>query len=304
MEETCLSKYPKFLKIFSQKISVDSGKATARSIQQCLLAMLEKWNRSLDSGKAFSALLTDVSKVFDCLDYELLIAKLNVYRFSLPALRLIHDYLSHRKQRTRVNNSYSKWLPVMFEVTQGSILGPLLFNIFLADLFLIHSDIDIANFVHDNTPYLSAKNVEDVIESLERASLSLFRWFQNNLLKGNVGKCHFLVSANKEASLHVNTFKTKNDDCEKLLGVKFDSKLRFDQHVTDLCRKASRKIHALARVTPFMNLSKRHLLMNFFLKTPFNYCLLIRMCHSRENNKKINRLHEMCLRTIYNHRHR
>ena len=303
MEETCLSKYPKSLKIFSQKISVDLGKTTARSTQQCLLAMLEKWNRSVDSGKAFSALLTDVSKVFDCLDYELLIAKLNVYRFSLPALRLIHAYLSHRKQRTRVNNSYSKWLPVMFEVTHGSILGLLLFNIFLADLFLIHCDIDIANFVHDNTPYLSAKNVEDVIESLERASLSLFRWFQNNLSKGNVGKCHFLVSANKEVSLHVNTFKTKNDDCEKLLGVKFDSKLRFDQHVTDLCRKASRKIHALARVTPFMNLSKRRLLMNSFLKTPFNYCLLIRMCHSRENNKKINRLHERCPRTIYNHRH-
>ena len=229
--------------------------------------------------------------------------KLNAYGFSLLALRLIHDYLSHRKQRARVNNSYSEWLALMFGVPQGSILGPLLFNIFLADLFLIHSDIDIANFVHDNTPYLSAKNVEDVIESLERASLSLFRWFQNNLSKGNVGKCHFLVSANKEVSLHVNTFKTKNDDCEKLLGVKFDSKLRFDQHVTDLCRKASRKIHALARVTPFMNLSKRRLLMNSFLKTPFNYCLLIRMCHSRENNKKINRLHERCLRTIYNHRH-
>ena len=265
--------------------------------------MLEKCNRSVDSGKAFSGLLTDVSKVFDCLDHELLIAKLNVYRFSLPALRLIHDYLSHKKQRKRVNNSCSKWLAVMFEVTQGSILGPLLFNIFLADLFLIHSDIDIANFAHDDTPYLSAKNLEDLVESLERASLSLFRWFQNNLLKGNAGKCHFLVSTNKEVSLHANTFKTKNYDCEKLLGVKFDSKLRFDQHVTDLCRTASRKIHALAIVTPFMNLSKRRLLMNSFLKTPFNYCLLIWMCHSRENSKKINRLHERCLRTIYNHRH-
>ena len=131
-------------------------------------------------------------------------------------------------------------LLLMSGVPQGSILGPLLFNIFLADLFLIHSDIDIANFADDNTPYLSAKNVEDVIESLERASVSLFRWFENNLLKGNVAKCHFLVSTSQVVNLNVNNFKIKNSDCEKLLGVKFDSKLRFDQHITDLCTTASR----------------------------------------------------------------
>ena len=111
------------------------------------------------------------------------------------------------------------------------------------------------------------KNVEDVIESLERASVSLVRWFENNLLKGNADKFHFLVSTSQEVNLNVNTFKIKSSDCEKLLGVKFDSKLRFDQQITDLCRRASRKIHALARVTPFMNLSKRRLLMNSFFKT-------------------------------------
>ena len=127
----------------------------------------------------------------------------------------------------------------------------------------------------DNTLYLSAKNVEDVIESLERASVSLVRWFENNLLKGNAGKCHFLVSTSQEVNLNVNTFKIKNSDCEKLLGVKFDSKLRFDQQITDLCGRASRKIHALARVTPFMNLSKQRLLLNSYFKTQFNNCPLI-----------------------------
>ena len=80
----------------------------------------------------------------------------------------------------------------MFGVPGGSILGPLLFNIFLADLFVIHSDIDIKNFADDNTRYLSAKNVEDVIESFEQVSVPLLRWFENNLLKGNADKCHFL----------------------------------------------------------------------------------------------------------------
>ena len=175
-----------------------------RSTQERLLAMLEKWKRSVDSRKAFGVKLTNLSKAFDSLDHALIIAKLNAYGLSLSALRLIHDYLSHRKQKTRLNNSYSGWLAVMFGVTQGSILGPLLFNTFLADLFLIHTDINIANFADDNTSYLSAKNVEDVIESFERASVYLFRWFE--------GKCHFLVSTSQELSLNSNKNKIKNSD--------------------------------------------------------------------------------------------
>ena len=86
-------------------------------------------------SKIFSALLTDLSKTFDCLNHELLNAKLNAYRFFLPALKLIHKYFSNRKQRVQVNYLYSLWQDVLFGVLQGSISSPLLFNIFLADLF-------------------------------------------------------------------------------------------------------------------------------------------------------------------------
>ena len=98
--------------------------------------MLETWKKSVDKGKDFGALLTDLSKAFDCLDHELLTAKLNAYGFSLPALRLVNDYLSNRKQRTKID-TYSTWLDIIFEVPQGSILGPLAFKFFLADLFLL-----------------------------------------------------------------------------------------------------------------------------------------------------------------------
>ena len=155
----------------------------------------------------------------------------------------------------------------MFGVPQGSILGPFVFNMFLADLFLMHSDTDIVNFADDDTSYLSAKNVQDVIESQEQTSVSLFRWFENNLLNGNADKCHFLVSASQEINLNVNNFEIKSSDCEKLLGVKFDSKLRFDQYITDLYRRARRKIRTLAKVTPVTNLPKRRLLVNSFFKS-------------------------------------
>ena len=71
------------------------------SAQHCLLAMFEKWKNSIDKGKVFGALLTDLSKAFDCLPHELIIAKLNAYGFNLPALKLMHSYLSHRKQSLR-----------------------------------------------------------------------------------------------------------------------------------------------------------------------------------------------------------
>ena len=107
------------------------------SAENCLLAMLEKWKSLVDTGKAFGLLLTDLSKAFDCLSHELIIGKLNAYGFSLSALKLMQSYLSERKQRTKINQAYSYWEEIPFGVTQGSILGPILFNIFLSDCFLL-----------------------------------------------------------------------------------------------------------------------------------------------------------------------
>ena len=94
--------------------------------------------------------------------------------------------------------------------------------------------------------------------------------------------------------------KINNSACEKLFGVKIDVNLNFNDHICDLCKKASRKTSVLARVTLFMGLSKRKLLMNTFSTSQFSYCSLIWMCHSRSNNRKINMLHERYLRIIYN----
>ena len=86
-------------------------------------------------GKIFGAILINLSKVFDCLNPDFLFAKLNAYDFNLPVLKLIYNYISNRKQRVHVNDSRSLWQDIIFGVLQGSFLGPLLFNIFLADLF-------------------------------------------------------------------------------------------------------------------------------------------------------------------------
>ena len=132
---------------------------------------LEKWKRFIDGGKVFGTLLTDLFKGFDCLNHDFLIAKLNSYGFSLPALRLIHDYLLSRKLRTRISNS---WMETVSGVPQESVIGPLLVNIFLADLLFIVNSMDIANYADDNTPYATANDIDSLIALLEEASNSLF----------------------------------------------------------------------------------------------------------------------------------
>ena len=180
------------------------------STQHCLLNLLEKWKRSVDKGKSFGALLTDLSKAFDCLDHELLTAKLNAHGFDLPALRLIHDYLSNRKQQTKIDDKYSSLSEILFGVPQGSILGPLLFNIFLADLFFIVKDMDIASYADDATPFIVEDNIENLIASLEEASNTLFVWLKNNRLKSNPDKCHALISTNRHLDIKIGDYTIGN----------------------------------------------------------------------------------------------
>ena len=119
-----------FLRIYFWNINVGF------STQKSLLTLLEKWKGSVDNSKMFGALVTNLSRAFDCLHHELLIAKLNAYGFSLTALKLVHNYLSNRKQRTKINSLYNSLLKIIFGVPQGSILGPLLFIIFFNWLVL------------------------------------------------------------------------------------------------------------------------------------------------------------------------
>ena len=161
-------------------------------------------------------------------------------------------------------------------------------------------DIDIASYSDDSTPFIVENNIENVFASLEQVSDALSNWFKNNHLKSNVNKCHVLVSTNKAVGIKIGDYKIDNSECEKLLGVKTVVNLNFSDHISDLCKKASRRVFASARVTPFMGLSKRKLLINAFFTSQFSYCSLIWLCHSHSNNRKINIFHERCLRIIYN----
>ena len=165
-------------------------------------------------------------------------------------MRFVHSYLKNRMQRTKINSEYSSWEDIMFGFPQGSILGPLLFNIFLCNLFLIMEEIDIAIYADDNTPYITENSIEEVIQKLENAAQMLFQWFSDNQMNANPGKCHFLRNSNGEVSLTTETQEMKNSKFEKLLGIKLDSKLNFNSHIHDICQKVGQKLNAISGITP------------------------------------------------------
>ena len=150
--------------------------------------------RSFLDMKGFAgAILMDLSKAFDFLNHELLIAKLEAYGFSRSALKLVYDYLSNRKQRVKINGSFSSWQESIKCVSQGSVVGPLLFNVFINDLFFLVEETEICNYADDTTIYVCGHKLEHIVSSLKTDAQRLSKWFLDNSMKLNPDKCHPLV---------------------------------------------------------------------------------------------------------------
>ena len=119
--------------------------------------------------------------------------------------------------------SYSSWEEILLGVPQGSIFGPLLFNIFLCDMFFELSQTDFASYPDDNTPCAEADNIDEVITILENDSIRLFKWFSDNHMNANKDKCHLVISNNEKVSMKMDSIELENTSSEKLLGMTIDS---------------------------------------------------------------------------------
>ena len=260
------------------------------SPQYSLIQLLENWRKCLDDKGVVGAILMDLSKAYDCLPTNLLIAKLEAYNFDKSALKLIYSYLTTRKQRVKVGSTFSPWGEIIRGVPQGSVLGPFLFNIFINDLLLFAIDSKICNFADDNTCYACETNIDRVIIKLEDDMDIILKWFKTNSMVANAGKFQFIILGHKykkRLCLNINGKKVPNSKTVELLGIIIDEKLTFNDHIDKITKKANNYINSLNRICHHLNNQNANILTNTFFHSCFNYCPLIWMLCSKTANNKI-----------------
>ena len=167
---------------------------------------------------------------------------------------------------------------------------------------MINGDTEVCNYADDKTYYAYDTNAARVIRKLETAIYNSAMWFDNNYMKLNAEKCHLLIFGKNrdKLSLSIGDEVITESKEEKLIGVIIDTKLTFKSHVTALCKKANQKLHALSRISSYVDREKLRHIMKAFLLSQFNYCPLIWMFSDRQMNNRINRIHEKALRIVCN----
>lgn len=279
-----------------------TGFREGHSTQHSLLIMIEKWKTALDKGQYIVAIFMDLSKAFDTINHFLLLAKLKAYGYSDNALKYMYSYLIGRKQRCQVNGKYSEWECLEVGVPQGSILGPLLFNIFINDLLLSLNYCSLSNYADDNVLYAISPSLEDAKRALHSDFEKTCIWFYENSMMLNPGKCHYMCLGRNitDDIFEYKDIKLINSTEETMLGITIDKKLTFEPHIRNICMKANQKLSALTRVSQYLSFDKKKLLYQSMIKSQFGYCPLIWMHCSRNANKTINKTQERSLRIVYN----
>ena len=191
---------------------------------------------------------SDLSQVFDCLSYELLIAKLDAFDFDKNALKLVNSYHTNRNQRAKINEKYRSWSEI-FRVQQGSILEFFLFNVFICDLFYFLKDFSPIMLM-TLPPFNVDRNIDFAVNNLEQSLLIHSKWLSDNYIKVRTDKSHLLVSGNVRATAKIDNNYIESEKEQVLLNITIDSNLTFESHINNICKRASQKLNVLEEFCP------------------------------------------------------
>jgi hypothetical protein len=265
------------------------------SCETALNSMISGWRRSLGEKKFNISVFLDLSKAFDTVNHSLLLEKLQFYNFSNSSLSLFKNYLSNRFTITKLNNSLSKKEKTTIGVPQGSILGPLLFIIFINDIGFLNLSSTLHLFADDTTISFSHAHSDTLVHKLTEDLNIICNWLKHNRLILNLAKTNaILFNYSSHNQIKSNTLNLSIDDNKipfvdstKLLGVIIDSKLKFDLHTISICKQINSKTHLLARSSYLFPIEFKITLFKMFIQSRLDYCssLFIHLSDKNDANR-------------------
>ena len=285
-----------------------SGFRSFHSCQTALTSLVDAWASDIDRNKLVGVLLIDLRKAFDLVNHELLLKKLKLYRCSTKCLSVLTSYLSERTQYTVFQGQTSASAKVTVGVPQGSIIGPLLFLLFINDIhFLPKSDCHM--FADDSTFYTSSSDICTIESNFESDLNHIHNWCQSNQMSLHIGKTKTMLLTTRQKRAHLPrqtlnvNFANTEIECvssHKLLGVTIDHHLNWKEHCDEVCNKVRKKLFLLRKLKNILPRSARLQFFNSFILPHIDYCSNVWYSSHANQLKSLNTLQKRAMRLILN----
>ena len=278
-----------------------SGFREGHSTESALILMIDSWLKAINDGKFVGCLMVDFRKAFDLVNHSLLLQKLKLYKCDENSLSWFNSYLSNRTQRVSMNIKFSASEPIRYGVPQGSILGPLMFLIFINDLPLVLktavTSMDL--YADDTTAYDIQSNMQTLQQNLQNALLLLNKWCRENGMVINTEKTkEMLITSRQKRSnlqgynleLNFNDVDLKLSSNEKILGVQIEENLLWNSHFQYISKKIASSLWLLSQIKSFLSVDDKLLFYNAYIRPHIEYCSVIWGNSTNLNIKKITKL--------------
>jgi Reverse transcriptase (RNA-dependent DNA polymerase)/Endonuclease-reverse transcriptase len=280
-----------------------SGFRSDYSCETALNFALDGWKNDLQMKKIIAVIFLDLKRAFETIDRKLLLGKLRRYGIRGTALNFFESYLSNRKQHCRYAGVCSGNVENELGVPQGTVIGPLLFILYINDIISSVLVSRLLLFADDTLITLSGDSVRDLEEQLNTDLSSLSKWLNFNKLKLNVEKSKFMVITNKKINKNEFELKIGNQRIErvgvmKYLGVILDDELKMDEHVDYVCKKMGQKYGFLCRTSKKLSTQSKILLYKATIATHIEYCSTVLFLASDEQVKRLQRIQNKIMRLI------
>jgi len=305
MERHLHNQLSSYLDEYNLLLDNQSGFRSRHSCETLLLKLTDSFLENMDKGNINTAILIDLSKAFDNIDHQILIRKLEHYDIAERPIQLMRSFLDNRSQTVIFRGTRSKEsASPAIGIPQGSIISPLLFNIYLNDLtFYINSNVDM--YADDITVYTAHKEPNVIEKSLNNDMTSISTWFEQNGLSISKEKTEKLSIStrhkskeSREVSINIGSSRINDTECHKLLGLQIDKNLDWKEHVNYVIKKVNSRLSLLRRIKCFLPQFARMLFYNSMIQPILDYGLTIYCTCSKEDLKRVHKLQKRAGRTI------